>query len=95
MIKFGLPAITLSMSKYMEIVKLWEECSSCIGFCISLGNEFISNGVKEVDSEILPMLTREAGGGVSPRVLPSYAMLYWFTLQVINNQYGTLLSIFD
>ncbi len=82
MINFCLPPISLSLSKYMEVVRMWDECSSCIGFCVSLGNTFISTGRKEVDDHILPALSEQAESNVSPRVLPSYAILYWFTLQV-------------
>ena len=84
MIKFSLPALSLSLSDYMVLVELWENCTSCVGFCVSLGDLFFTNGIKEIDEIILPHLTTQAGVDVIPRVLPSYAILHWFTVQVRN-----------
>ena len=61
----------------MELVKLWDQCSSCVGFCISLGEKFFSIGYKEIDDE------SKADGSISPRVIPSYAILFWFVEQVL------------
>ena len=82
MIEFLNPPVGMSVSQYMEIVRLWKACSSCIGFCINLGELFFSEGVKNVDETILPLFTTCVAKTISPRVLPSYAILYWFSLQV-------------
>lgn len=82
MVEFLNPPIGMSVSQYIDLVKLWKVCNSCVGFCISLGKLFFSEGVREVDEEILPMFTAMVDKGISPRVLPSYGILLWFSLQV-------------
>lgn len=82
MIEFTLPALSMTLTEYMELTEQWESCSSCVGFCVSLGEEFFSSGVKEVDTEIMPNISSQAGPNVIPRVLPSYSILYWFARQV-------------
>ena len=52
------------------------------GFFIGLGAEFFSSGIAQVDDDLLPTLVEKAGSNVNPRVIPSYAMLLWFTLKV-------------
>ena len=69
----------------MDIVKRQKQAGKCIGFCIKLGKEFFSTGVSQVDNELLPMLIDKAPPGVSPRLIPSYATLLWFTLKVRSN----------
>lgn len=66
----------------MELVDLLHSCSSCAGFCISLGEKFFLEGINEVDNEILPKLREKAGDGIMSRVLLSYAILYWFCSKV-------------
>ncbi len=70
------------MSKFAELSDLYKSASSCMGFCISLGEIFFKEGVFEVDKEIIPMLKEVAGPHISPRVIPSYAILYWFAAKV-------------
>ena len=82
MIEFKEPPIPMTTVKHMELVELWEKCSSCVGFCIGLGEEFFSVGVHEVDEVLTPLLTSRAASGISPRVIPSYAILLWFTQKV-------------
>ena len=82
MIEFHSPALSLSLTGYMELAELWEQCSSCAGFAVSLGERFFSHGIREVDTEILPKFSAEAANGVIPRVLPSYSILFWFSRQV-------------
>lgn len=82
MIHFRAPQIRMTLSNYMEIVNLQEKAGNCVGFLISLGEEFFMSGVSEVDNDILPTLVDKAGSNVNPRVVPSYAMLLWFTLKV-------------
>ena len=82
MIPFNFPQLSMSLSEYMSIVALQRKAGTCIGFCIGLGKEFFATGVSEIDNYLLPMLAEKAGGSVNPRVMPSYAMLLWFTLKV-------------
>ena len=82
MMEFSPPALSLGLTDYMELAETWEGCTTCVGFCVSLGQKFFSSGIKEVDKTILPHLTALAGSDVHPRVLPSYSTLYWFSLQV-------------
>lgn len=79
----------------MELVELWTACNCCAGFCVilSLGNRFFSQGLEQVDSEILPEFTTSAAEGISPRVLSSYAILFWCALQVsdtVSNSYSVV-----
>jgi len=53
MIRFDGPSLSFTLSYYMEIVYQWESCSSAPGFCVSLGERFFSQGIKEIDSTIL------------------------------------------
>ena len=82
MIEFTLPALSMTFTEYMELTEQWESCSSCVGFCVSLGEEFFSSGVKEVHTEIMPKMSSQAGPNVIPRVLPLYSILYWFACHV-------------
>ena len=76
------PALSFTLSDYMELTDLWECCSSCVGFCISLGDKLFSSGVKQIDDSICPTLRAKAGLNVTSRVIPSYSILYWYCSQV-------------
>ena len=82
LIEFDSPALSSSVTKFTELVKLYKSSSSCIGFCISLGEVFFKEGVLEVDHKIIPMLQECCGPNISPRVIPAYAILYWFASKV-------------
>lgn len=83
MIEFSEPPLHLSVSDYMKLVELWKKAGSCAGFCIRLGHLFFTEGVTEVDNEILPLLSKISKDfKLSPRVMPSYSILYWFALKV-------------
>lgn len=82
MIPFKLPQLSMTLTEYMKIVTLQSKAGSCAGFLIGLGNKFFEHGVADVDQNILPLLTSVAPGDVNPRVMPSYAILLWFTLEV-------------
>ena len=86
MTNFKLPQIQMTLSDYMEIVNLQKSAGTCVGFFIALGKEFFSTGLSEVDNDILPTLVEKAGLDVDPRVIPSYAMLLWFTVKVSRNR---------
>ena len=89
MIEFSKPGLSFSLSNYIELAELWENCSSCVGFCVSLGETFFSTGIKEIDDTIRPLFSELAAPEVLPRVIPSYAILYWFSLQVYIVIYST------
>ena len=82
MIEFLTPQVGMAVSRYMELVTLWEACSTCAGFCISLGKKFFTQGVQEIDSDICPAIAAAISQDISPRVIPSYATLLWFGMQV-------------
>ena len=56
--------------------------TSCVAFLIGLGEKFLSSGVTEVDRGITPTILSRVPSNVTSRVIPSYAMLLWFTLEV-------------
>jgi len=88
MINFKTPALSVKCCDYMELLKLYKSVSSCIGVCIAMGEEFFRTGIKSVDNDIMPMFELKAKE-VIPRALPSYAILYWFTLKVcVYNNYN-------
>jgi len=91
MVEFSQPALGLGLSEFVDLAEMWEGCNSCVGFCVSLGHKFFSSGIKEVDQTVLPHLSALAGSDVIPRVLPSYSILYWFSLQVRSNVWCSLM----
>ena len=72
------------MLEYAKLPALIDKSSSAVGFIISLGARFIEQGIVEMDSDLLPELRSLLDGRAIPRVLPSYAIMLWFTLQVCN-----------
>lgn len=82
MIKFNSPPLEMSMTDYAQLPNLLSKSTSGIGLFISLGAKFANSGVREMDEKILPRL-RSILGDAIPRVLPSYALLFWFTLEVL------------
>ena len=54
----------------------------CRVYSVAVGAQFFPTGIANVDQDIVPFLNRNLNGRVTPRVLPSYAILYWFSLQV-------------
>ena len=82
MIEFRDPPLQVGLCTFMKLAQMWKACSSCAGYCIGLGEKFFSTGVKDVDEQVLPELSSNSAEGISPRVLPGYAILYWFAKQV-------------
>ena len=73
------------MKSYSELPSLLERAPGAVGMLISLGEEFSARGINEMDGNIVPKLRALLGPvGIIPRVLPSYALLFWFTLEVRN-----------
>ena len=56
LVEFSDPPVSMSLSEYMELVEIWKKSGSCAALCIKLGHLFFSNGVKEVDNMIKPLL---------------------------------------
>ena len=48
-----------------------------------LGETVFSTGIKDVDTEILPKLSALANNRDLPWVLPSYSILYWFSVTLL------------
>lgn len=70
------------MTQYAELPELLQASSSAIGGMIGLGRKFVESGIREMDSELLPELRNLIGENIIPRVLPSYSILLWFTIEV-------------
>ena len=82
MIEFFDPPLRMTLRQHMNLVEKQESCSSCVGFCVALGKRFFSDGIDEVDESLVPLIEERVGNQVLPRVLPNYAILLWFALQV-------------
>lgn len=83
----------MSMNNYLKITSVLKSVSSAVGFCIALGKKFFESGVHEIDNDIMPFFKSKADATIHPRVLPSYGMLLWFSLQVIYYSYYKMLKI--
>ena len=70
------------MTQYAELPELLQASSSAIGVMIGLGRKFVESGIREMDGELLPELRNLIGESTIPRVLPSYSILLWFTMEV-------------
>ena len=81
LIEFRAPSLEISMRSYAKLPDLLARSTSAVGLMISLGEEFISRGLTEMDAHILPKV-RVALGGVNPRIPPNYALMIWFTMEV-------------
>ena len=79
---FSQPPLDIPMQQYLSLSESLKHLSSVCSAVISLGSKFFAEGVKEADERILPRLRQQIGDGTSPRILPSYAILLWFTEEV-------------
>ena len=77
LIEFQDPPVSISTSQHIggDVEEVW---STCIGFCIGLGDKFFHTGI----AELVKMLESNANNSISPRVLPAYATLLWFAQEV-------------
>ena len=83
LIQIHAPCLEMSMKSYSELPGLLNRATSAVGMLISLGEAFSTRGISEMDANIGPRLRKFLEGlGVIPRVLPSYALLFWFTMEV-------------
>ena len=83
----------MSVSDYLEIVESQKEASRSIGIAVKLGNEFFDSGIKDINGSLLPLLKEKADVNVIPRVLPSYAIMLWFSIKVRDTCIYTRLKI--
>ena len=82
LVEFFDPPIVMGVREYMKFTALLKNCSSCVGVCIGLAKKFFDTGIDEVDQHIIPKLQSMVKEVIHPRVMLSYAMLLWFSLQV-------------
>lgn len=82
LIEFTSPCLNVSLLEYTKFSDLLDRALNAVAFAIGLGQRFIEAGIYEMDKDILPELKEVMGDLVLPRVLPSYAILTWFTLEV-------------
>ena len=94
LIEFQQPPLKMGLSTFIDLAESWKACSSCVGFCIGLGERFFNTGIKDVDNTLTPYIISRAADGVSPRVFPSYASLFWFAKEVIIQSYIGIISCF-
>lgn len=69
--------------EYTKFPDLLDKASSAVGYIIGLGEIFCEIGISDIDKTLLPELRNLIGDHAIPRVLPSYAILLWFTLEVL------------
>lgn len=86
MIEFLEPPLNMELTKYMQLAQLWKSCSSCAGYCTSLGSKFFNSGHKDVNNILVNQISSKAPEGISPRVLPAYAIVYWFAREVCKHK---------
>lgn len=72
----------IAMTDYQKFPMLLKESAKAVGAVIGMGKKFVTLGVKEIDNKLVPMLRDLIGKNTIPRVLPSYSMLLWFTIEV-------------
>ena len=81
LVQFPPPCLDIAMTNYVHVTDLIKRCASAIGSIIGLVKNFIDRGIGELDSYILPKLRSMLTSSVV-QVLPCYAILMWFTLEV-------------
>ena len=84
LIEFPPPCLDISMTSYAQLPDLIARSGSAVGSIIGLGKKFFEVGIGEVDSFVLLKVRGLLNSSIVPRVLPSYAVLIWFTLKVSN-----------
>ena len=82
LVEFKYPHIQCDIEHYAMTTEIMKQASSGVGAIISLGKAFTERGIKEINQELIPVVKKALGDDILPRVVPSYAMLLWFTLQV-------------
>ena len=77
-----LPQLSSSVAEYRELPEIMTEATRSIGFFISLGETFLTEGISDIDATIFPKIKEMLPTGIWTRVLPGYATLLWFTEKV-------------
>lgn len=72
--EFTHPPLDISMQQYMAMANSLRHLPAACGFVISLGHKFIMEGVSDADERLLTRLHQQIVNGITPRVLPSYAI---------------------
>ena len=70
------------MAEYQKLPPILKDASKTVGVVKGLGEKFVQSGVREMDSVLQPKLHSLFGNATLPRILQSYSMLLWFTLEV-------------
>lgn len=82
LIEFFQPHLDASIEEYALLPALMRRGSAAVGAVLRLGKLFIESGIADINQYFVPVVKNALGGDALPRVVPSYALLLWFTLQV-------------
>ena len=82
LIEFAPPSLDVPLVEYTKFPDMLDKASSAVAFVIGLGKHFVEEGIREMDESLLPDLKNALGAHAIPRVLPSYGILIWFTVEV-------------
>ena len=80
LIEFRPPSIEVGLRNYSRLPGLLQKATSAIGTYVSIGEHFSIRGVRELE-QIIEVL-RPALENTMPRIIQSYALVFWFTLEV-------------
>ena len=61
---------------------LLDKASSAVAFVVGQGEHSVEEGIREMDESLLPELKDAHSAHAIPRVLPSYGILMWLTVEV-------------
>lgn len=81
LIEFCPPSIEIAFGNYAKLPGLLEKATSGIGIFISIAEQFSSRGISEVE-QIVTTLRSALGIKIIPRIVQSYALVFWFTFEV-------------
>ena len=81
LIEFLQPHLDVSIEDYAELPAIMEKASSAVGLLVQCGKNFLENGIHVIQNDYVPIVKEALGGHALPRVVPSYAMLLWFTTE--------------
>ncbi len=83
MIEFSQPRLDVSSPEFTQLPSLLKEASRAMGMVISLRKKLLDVGIKDTHEHLLPKLREAVGKDTMPRVIPSYTLLMWFTIEVL------------
>ena len=70
------------MVAYTTFLDLLDKASSAVAFVVGQGEHFVEEGIREMDESLLPELKNTLSAPAIPRVLQSYGILMWLTIEV-------------